>query len=184
MKRNLILISGLLLATAAVARQPQRGYRGFVDASNDIRRAQWWTENTTAYYAGILTSHGYQFNPWLFAGAGIGVENCQKFDSYIIPAFVHARFDLRLGKLTPFGDVRVGYNLSQGGGAYFSPQIGYRFNWGRKVGINVGAGLTLQGYTAAVYDVMIFPDGYWNMKYIGDSKECNVYFSFRLGLDF
>ena len=184
MKRNFILIPGLLLVLTAMARQPHRGYRGFVDASNDVRRTQVFTGSTTSYYSGLQTSHGYQFNPWLFAGAGIGVEYCQKFDSYIIPAFVQGRVDLRLGKLTPFGDVRVGYNLSEGGGAYFSPHIGYRFNWGRKVGINVGAGLTLQGYTAAVYDVRLSPEGYWTMNYIGDSKECNVYFSFRLGLDF
>lgn len=183
MKRNFILIPGLLLALTAIARQPNRGYRGFVDVSNDVHRTQ-WVESTTAYYSGLQTSHGYQFNPWLFAGAGIGVESCRKFDSYIIPVFVQGRVDLSLGKFTPFGDVRVGYNLSGGGGAYFSPHIGYRFNWGRKVGINVGAGLTLQGYTAAVYDVVISPEGYWTMNYIGDSNECNVYFSFRLGLDF
>ncbi|HAP29992.1 MAG TPA: hypothetical protein DCR26_07700, partial [Porphyromonadaceae bacterium] len=61
-RRTVATIAAAAIITGASARQPSRGYRGFLDWSNDIR-----TENTglngekeTLYYTGFSTSHGYQ----------------------------------------------------------------------------------------------------------------------------
>ena len=185
-KRAVAAIAAAAIIAGASARQPSRGYRGFLDWSNDIR-----TENTglngekeTLYYTGFSTSHGYQFNPWLYVGAGLGLEKCTRYDFWLAPVFVHARTDQQLGRFTPFAEVRLGYNLTDDGGVYFSPNIGYRFNWGRKTGVNVGVGLTLQGVKTNIYEVTSQPGDYWIMDYKGARHDCRVCFSFRVGIDF
>ena len=57
--------------------------------------------------------------------------------------FGNVRGDWKFGQFTPFGDLRIGYTSFEGGGLYFSPAVGHRFNWGRKAGLNVGIGLKL-----------------------------------------
>lgn len=183
----------VLCCWSADARQPQRGYRGFLEWSSSLRNqtfATWETTTSTGsysentFYTGLTTSHGYQINPMFFIGAGLGLEKCSKIDSWIVPVFVQGRADFKFGKFTPFGDLRVGYNVTQGGGMYFSPTIGYRFNFGGKFGINIGAGLSLAGYTAEHYDGSFTDLGGYEIQYIGKEKHMNAYFSFRVGIDF
>lgn len=181
------IIAAAVAVSCASARQPQRGYRGFIDWSNDINTETMWSEDNrrTVYYTGLSTSHGYQFNPWLYVGAGLDYEYNSLLSSHICAPFVHGRTDLLLGGLTPFGEVRFGYNLARNGGIYFSPNIGYRFNWGRKVGINLGVGLTLVRYSYDVYDIAQNPDGYWTTgDFLGTKRDSKLFFSFRLGFDF
>lgn len=187
MNRLFIIIIALAsVAIGASARQPQRGYRGFFEWSNDYRRDQVWAYGNREgfLYTGASTSHGYQICPEAFVGAGLLVEHCTKFDETIVAAFVHGRTDLKFGCFTPFGEIRLGYFGNEGGGIYFSPAIGYRFNWGRKAGINIGAGLTLQGYKYILYDVTVSPDGYLTSASIGEGRGTRAYFSFKIGVDF
>jgi hypothetical protein len=64
--------------------------------------------------------------------------------------FLNVRYDRSFNKFRPFGDIRigyaqVGYALSDDtSGIYFSPTIGHRFDCGRKFGVNIGAGLTVE----------------------------------------
>ncbi|MDE6395892.1 MAG: hypothetical protein K2K84_01315, partial [Muribaculaceae bacterium] len=111
----------------------------------------------SVFFTGVTTSHGYQINPTFFVGAGIGMERCTKFDDWVAPVFAQGRADFLFGKFTPFADLRLGYQFGQGGGVYFSPTVGYRFNWGRKAGINLGLGMTLAGFKRELFDVTIFP---------------------------
>lgn len=186
MKKQFIALMAIIsIAFAAAGRQPQRGYRGFAEWSNSIREDTWiGGETTTSFYTGLSTSHGYQFNPWLFVGAGLDYEHCSRISSSILATFLQGRTDLVFGRFTPFGDVRIGYNMAQGGGIYFSPSIGYRFNWGRKAGVNLGIGLTLQGYSADIYEIGVSPDGFWIQDKIGTHHGSAAFFSFRLGFDF
>lgn len=193
-KRILLLIAAAgLLNSASHARQPQRGYRGFIEWSNNVRSERYANlvsatslsfYRQTQLYTGVTTSHGYQINPMFFVGAGLGMERHTTSDNWIAPVFVQSRLDLLLGRFTPFADIRLGANLSSGTGIYFSPSIGYRFNWGRKTGINIGAGLTLAGYKAHHYEgTWQGPDSF-ELQYIGTKRHVRAYFSFRLGLDF
>lgn len=193
MKRLLIFAAAVLLILPVSARLPKRGYRGFVEWSNSLRSEkfmEWnmagiagsYRENT--FYTGLTTSHGYQINPMFFVGAGFGMERCTTYDNWVAPLFLQGRIDLKFGKFTPFGDLRIGANIAEGTGVYFSPSIGYRFNWGRKVGINIGAGLTLAGYKVDHYEGTVTgPDSY-EIYYVGRRSHMRAYFSFRLGLDF
>ncbi len=188
MKRLIISIFTLVIFSLGLyARQPERGYRGFIDWSNTLRSDKVWlgTGRYTTYYTGISTTHGAQLNNWLFIGGGIDFEHYSDQDSNLFTPFIEGRADLLFGKFTPFGDIRIGYNLTNTGGIYFSPSIGYRFNWGRKMGINVGVGLSLIGYSLDRYDYTINPDGYYVITGpYGKIHKCNAYFSFRIGIDF
>lgn len=177
------LIVSAIVSLGATARQPQRGYRGFIDWSNDFR-SETWVQRSNFLYTGISTSHGYQINPLVFVGAGLQYEHCSLSNGNFVTPFIHGRTDLKFGKFTPFGEVRLGYNLTDGGGVYFSPNIGYRFNWGRKVGINLGVGLTLLGYGVDMYDFITTAGGYTTVYKTGTRRYTNAYFSFRVGFDF
>lgn len=194
MKRSIILLlAAVILCQVAQARQPRRGYRGFFEWSSSLRsekfgypdidgNLQMKRDNT--FYKGFSTSHGYQINPLFFIGAGLGMEKCGKLDNWVVPVFLEGRIDMRFGKFTPFGDLRFGANMAEGVGVYISPTIGYRFNWGRKMGINIGAGLTLAGYKAEHYEgTWTGPDSF-ELQYIGTKHHVRPYFSFRVGIDF
>lgn len=184
MKRLFItLIVSTILSLDASARQPERGYRGFIDWSNDLR-SEVWVKRSYYHYTGFSTSHGYQINPLVFVGAGLQYEHCSLTGGNFVTPFLHGRTDFRFGRFTPFGEVRLGYNLTDGGGVYFSPNIGYRFNWGRKVGVNVGLGLTLLGYSYDLYEIAPTPEGYFTSYKVGSSRGVDPYFSFRVGFDF
>lgn len=169
------------------AKQPERGYRGFVDWTNDV----YGVDNllggkTTVFYTGVSTSHGYQINPYLFVGAGFGLQfDAKDNHSARVPAFLQARTDLSVGKFTPFVDLRGGYNLTQGGGMYLSPNIGYRFNWGRGMGVNVGLGMSFLENRFDVYNTFIDPvTGYLQYVSVGKVSKKFSTFSFRVGIDF
>ncbi len=205
MKRTLIAFFVILLTTSCgFARQPERGYRGFVDWTNRIYKNNSFSYyNHTNFCPGISTSHGYQFNSWLFAGVGIDytLEDCGyyiwdkndkshyhlKFDptNYFLSIFADVRTDLQFGKFTPFADLRIGMNATSSGKVYFSPSIGYRFNWGRKVGLNLGVGYTLDGYSYSEYKQVETIYGYTTLVPTGN--KINRYlssFTFRVGIDF
>ncbi|MDE7409990.1 MAG: hypothetical protein K2N09_08200 [Muribaculaceae bacterium] len=198
MKRIFILSAAIVLtALYGFSRQPERGYRGFVEWSNRYHHTNtYWNNihlNYSEFYTGISTSHGYQFNPWLFVGAGIDYEVNHKdirhlyFSNYTLSLFVQGRTDLKFGSFTPFADVRIGYNAnsSEDGNLYFSPSIGYRFDLGRKVGLNVGIGYTLDRSRYEDYFEATTPEGWQIWVPTGIYHPYNKsYFSFRIGIDF
>lgn len=194
MKRSVLISLALILICQIMdARQPKSGYRGFFEWTNSVRSENFGTldfngnlmtlrDNT--FYTGFTTSHGYQINQMFFIGAGLGMERCGKLDNWVAPLFVQGRVDLKFRKFTPFGDLRLGANLAEGVGMYLSPTIGYRFNWGRKMGVNLGLGLSLAGYRAEHYEgTWTDPDSY-EIHYVATRHHVRPYFSFRVGIDF
>lgn len=197
MRANSIIVAVLLAASVCQtisARQPHSGYRGFIEWSNDMRSdeySDWWftgdpasTHRETNYYSGLTTSHGYQINPIWFVGAGLGLEHCRNINNYIAPLFIHGRADLKFGNFTPFADLRLGANMAEGIGIYLSPSVGYRFNWGRKMGINLSLGYTLTGYKVQYYEGYYTSPEDYEFSYVGKRSLRRSYFSFRLGFDF
>lgn len=150
------------------AKYPERGYRGFVEQNIEIgwqtgysyvpSPGDGWSgyyENYTSTFAlwGLSTSHGYQFNPHFFLGAGImfQIGSGDVMRRLELPLFVHARTDWQFGKYPVFGDLRVGGTFmgrNMRGGEdklQITPSIGYRWNWGRRTCGNVSLGLSLHG---------------------------------------
>ena len=139
----------------------------------------------TCWFTGGSTSHGFQFNPHLFVGAGLMIEKCNKFDTWTLPLFAQVRTDQTWGKFTPFGDLRLGYNCTDGGGIYLSPTVGYRFNFGRKLNLNLGVGMTLRGHTVEKYDIYLDEfAGDFSMTYLGKAHQTKGMFTIRVGIDF
>lgn len=186
-----ILSLGILLTGSfpASAKQPAEGYRGFVEWSSEYRTERFYDyqKREGLFYTGVTTVHGCQLNPMLFVGAGIGINRCNKIDNWIAPVFADGRVDFKFGHFTPFADLRLGYNLAQGGGVYFSPSVGYRISLGRNVGLNFGLGLVLSGYKVEIYDIH-YPDEdngmSYEITYKGSEYRTRPYFTFRVGLDF
>ena len=193
MKKILFILTMILATATAGARQPGKGYRGFLDWSSSVRSDRFGfinidgsfeTYRDNTFYTGFSTSHGYQINPIFFVGAGLGMERCGEWDSWIAPVFMQGRADFLFGKFTPFGDLRIGYNVANGGGVYVSPTVGYRFNWARKMGVNLGLGMSIAGYTSEVYEgTQTAPDSY-EIQYVGKKHGSLVFFTFRVGIDF
>ena len=73
MKYRIIAFLLALSAITAYGRQPQRGYRGFIEWSNDLTSQQNLYTNETVLYTGATTSHGYQINQMRYIGAGLTV---------------------------------------------------------------------------------------------------------------
>ena len=191
MKRLLFIL--ILISTVATveAKQPKRGYRGFLEWSSSIRSEVFDEDEFThkkqreaMFCAGLSTSHGYQINPVFFVGAGINLEClCNNFE-FISPVFLQGRADFLFGKFTPFADLRIGYNLVPDSEIYLSPTIGYRFNWGRKMGVNIGLGLSVVDYTTDRYDYIVTgPDSY-EMYFVKKEHNVMAFFTFRVGIDF
>ncbi len=190
MKRISLILAVCLLAIGVFARQPQRGYRGFIDWDNNLTSYTEWTpdNHVTYYYTGVSTSHGYQFNPNFYLGAGLSLEYNKRSESYFLPLYLQARTDQKFGKFTPFGDLRLGYSFSDGGGLYVCPTIGYRFNWGRKFALNLGVGVTVKCSSPEIYNIDYAEDsdGYLHIvaTYMGREHYTKLMFAFRAGIEF
>lgn len=191
MKRFSVFLAAVAMMLPAAAREPQRGYRGFVDWDNSITSYKIDEgQRETVWFTGGSTSHGFQFNPHFFLGGGLMIEGSNKLEMATLPLFVQVRTDQKWGQFTPFGDLRVGFNCCDGGGIYLSPTVGYRLNWGRKANLNLGIGLTLRGSTTDNYRMTFTEDflgtgqSVLDIEYIGKSHHTKAMFTIRLGIDF
>ena len=209
MKRILILVYMLAVVGMAMAnpyQSPRRGYRGFVETgfsrslnripSLDLTNGEY--KNNHDAFILLSTTHGYQFNKNLFLGGGIMLGFGEETE---LPIYVNGRYDFKFNKITPFADLRIGYNIGKEGrssGFWFSPTIGYRFNWGRKVGLNVGIGFSFKDMvTNKVKTIIGAPDYPWyepdegaydpNKEYLvwdGSRRRLEGYWTIRIGIDF
>lgn len=113
------------------------GYRAFVEINGIYNLAGF----------DFSTTHGYQFNSNLYAGAGVS------YGAVIGGYYSYAHADIRCDyvykdKITPFADLRISFNKS---GALLQPAIGYRYKR-----LNVSARYWLNKYD----DIMTFGVGF------------------------
>jgi hypothetical protein len=171
------LLAVLAAATtfcSSYASEPQRGYRGFIEWDNSFCNLPYF-DNSTGEYAkdlqwmiGLTTTHGYQINNNLFVGAGLLLNLGLPMLDGSFATFLNVRYDRSFNKFRPFGDIRIGYAIAgyaiteEQGGVYISPTVGHRFNWGKKFGVNIGAGLTIMSRKGGT----------------------DTFFTFRTGLEF
>lgn len=179
MKKLLLLLAilGLAIPSFAVS------YRGMLDVNLGLPASGKTTISAPFTYYNInstmgafsSTSHGCQITPFLFAGLGYGVvlewmdvdKANYKFDKNMIvstPVFLDLRWDLDIRrKITPFVDIKVGYQFGFEGNSnlseysyydeeyeyesrwieavnsfYFQPTAGVRFKGGKRTGFNLG----------------------------------------------
>lgn len=114
-----------------------KGYKGFVDITPSL-----FPYDGIIFGIGAHTTHGYQFSPYFFAGAGIGINYNE--DIYV-PIFGELRFNLQnpnTHKNTPFIGMRIGIEAVCTG-LYIDPFIGYRIPLGNSPTLNIGIGCQL-----------------------------------------
>ena len=121
-------------------------YKGFVEAGygSCVGKGKCWGD---PYYGrvSLFTSHGIEINPYLFVGAGVGLEIDTDNPIYlgtVSPIFADVRLKLPR-KSSPYFDLRIGDMYGAGysnHGFYMCPSIGYRFEVGKNKGIFLGIG--------------------------------------------
>lgn len=148
MNRLLLLFVALFMTTAILAREPQRGYRGFIDWENTIGALDYCHfshgyydqkkltevyEHRTRWLSGVSTSHGYQFNRHIYAGIGIMFSHAVSAGDIMLPVFAHFRYDYAKGNFRPFVELRGGYNFREGGWNLFLTVCGIPIKLGPEI---------------------------------------------------
>lgn len=129
-----------------------RGYKGFVDIGYTFRSG-WGCDRTE-----VSTSHGYQFNNFLFLGGGVGVHYYADREYVAFPMFVNFRVNYTKYRITPFGDVKAGYAIGDFDGTYLALAGGVRFALKRKQACFVSIGYSAQEvgvYDEYAYDAIV-----------------------------
>ena len=155
MKKILFAVALLLTAFSPLqAQYLNSGYRGMLElgfgVGNRFDRAEYAPDaRSFAGHLEVSTTHGYQFNPYLFLGGGVGVL-CRDIteDGTTFPFFADFRANFNKKKNSPYGVLKIGYSMSPEdelkGGVYFNPSLGYRFGIYKKLAMNVSLGYLFQ----------------------------------------
>lgn len=138
------------------------GYRGFVDLGYTVGTGVYGEDRIE-----VSTSHGYQFNPYIYLGLGAGVHYYFGSEIFEIPIFAHVRSEFLKNSISPFVDFKIGYSVFDATGFYMTPSVGCRFAIGEKNGISAGIGYTMQK-----------AETWW-----GTTENCGG-FNIRVGFDF
>ena len=113
----------------------------------------------------VNTSFGYQFNPYIYLGGGVGAAYFLDSEVVAIPVYLNFRSDFIKYKISPFVDVKAGYSPYDAKGAYASVALGCRF---KKFSLSFGTEL-LQNEYEDWYDT--------------ETLDCWGYFA-KLGIEF
>lgn len=145
----------------------KQGYKGMVNLGYGIGTSKWGTGRIE-----IATVHGYQLFPYLYIGAGIGINYYPDRELWNLPLFADIRGYLPLSdpQLSPYADIRVGYSVADIDGFYFSPSIGLRYGITKDYGLAFAIGYELQSFD--LIDV------------IGFKRKNNTAFTMRFSFDF
>ena len=123
-----------------------KGYRGMVETAHGFDWTDFW------YAFEFSTTHGYQFNPYLYLGGvisfGRGVSEGYRYSYYYQSDFNFSigsdfRVYMSKGKLAPFAGLQFGFDLC-GDNAFIllKGQMGLRYalknDWGLNFGVQVG----------------------------------------------
>ena len=145
-------------------------YHGFVDFG--------YTISVGDYKFGkfeINTSHGYQFNPYFFIGAGAGFHFVSEYTTpnmdialdyrkrqIDIPIFTNVRWTIINNKITPYIDGKLGYYVTHNGGLYANLSVGCRFNTYGSQAVNFSVGYTHEELEFQTFDHFLSSN---NMSY-------------------
>ena len=133
--------------------------------------------------AAVFTTHGYQFNPYLFVGGGVGVNRFLSEKAWGVPVFAKVRVDMFNKSISPFIDAKVGYSITNVNGFYFSPSLGCRFDNSNDFSITISFGYELQ---MSDYEVgnFYYIDDIGTIYLIKNKKKNCGGITLRLGFEF
>lgn len=149
MKKSFMLAALFLSVAVSNAQNTAKNcYRGYVDAGYSVGIGDYDLGRFE-----INTSHGYQFNPYLFIGAGTGLHFMSSYetkgmeipldvrDSKVdIPIFANVRCNFLKKKVSPFVDVKGGTYVTNGGSLYVNASAGCRISINEKQAVSISVG--------------------------------------------
>lgn len=155
MKRlSLLLVSISLLCVSGRAQT----YRGMVDVAPALElQEEFYASGNSmdsygydgvAFAMAVSTTHGVQLSKQHYVG--VGAEFCRRLGSCepeiggSIPVYAMWRMDFFGRKITPFFDVRAGYQVAKANGFYGNINGGVRFNLTGRTGLNVSLGVRIR----------------------------------------
>lgn len=103
------------------------GYRGFVDGGYDF------DVDGMGDGFGFTTTHGYQFGGRFFAGVGAGFYlmdfgyDSYDEDYYLVPVYAALRAYVLRSRVSPYVDLRAGYEFNDTESKYLSGGVGVAF---------------------------------------------------------
>ena len=129
-----------------------RGYRGMVEMPAAVSLGS----ESGLLSMGLLSTHGFQFSPHVFVGAGVGVQyfaNDLVFfgldldeDFVVMPLYGDVRLTLLKKWVTPYLDLKSGWSFgNEVSGVMLNPSVGVRFGFSRHFGLHTGVGYAYQG---------------------------------------
>lgn len=178
MKRFLIMVAmACTMLTVANAQNISGNcYRGFVDAG--------YTFGTGNYNFGrfeVNTSHGFQINPYIYVGGGVGFHFMSSYktanmdipldtrDSKVdVPVFANIRGNFSKGKLAPFADLRGGLFVTNNGGLYVNGSIGLRIATNKKQAFNVSVGFSIEKLEFMTFSKFV---SYTSLDYVRSARK-------------
>ena len=174
--KKLFIIASILLGSMTTFAQRDLGYRGFVDLGGGIG-----ISSGSEFMVGLSTVHGIQLAPALFLGAGIAANDYawkedygwgdSSNDALVMPIFGDIRVDTGTGRVSPFVEVRGGYDFICGNGIYLSPAVGLHYAKTDNFGFYLTLGLDHQGTKNEFYRK-------------GEKHKSVDYLSLKFGIDF
>ena len=116
-----------------------RGYQGFLDFGGFFPIGK---DGDGGY--SIYTTHGYQINPYIFVGAGIGGDYHFGWEIISIPIYGDFRANFLNKAITPFFDVKLGHSVLKRQSLYFSPGLGLSIRRNNRVALTFSIDYNLQ----------------------------------------
>ena len=144
-------------ASSFVPHAPEKGYKGFVEAGYTFGVGDYGEGRPT-----FQTTHGYQFNPYIFAGIGAGFNYFTDSKAIGVPIYADGRLTFINNYITPFLDVKIGYSVVDVEGFFLSPSLGCRFGVGNDTALLLSFGYEMQ---IAEFQVRehLYRNGYWEV---------------------
>ena len=180
-----------------------KGYRGFVDLGYSMGKGELKKKEDIFE---LITSHGYQLNPYLFLGGGVGFDFWRSSNVLCIPEFLNVRTDIPTGSfINPFFDLKFGYAAYTYIGdkfaavadneicfnVYGSLSAGCRIATSRRTAINLSIGYQLQPncrkyYEQLAYDYYEYYSSYRESYSYDTSSKDEIFkgISVKLGFSF
>ena len=147
-----------------------KGYKGFVETGYIFDLS-----DCNANRFELSTTHGYQFNNYLFVGGGTGINFYTDADLYSVPLFASFRANFMNKKVTPFADIKTGYTVGDVEGAFVTVGFGVRFALAKKMALNLKLEYAYQEYDYEYY--------YSSSSYYYDNESING-IGIKLGFEF
>lgn len=190
--KKFLFFMAVLFTSQMMSAQNTSGscYRGFVDGG--------YTIGIGDYDFGrfeINTSHGYQINPFIFVGGGLGLHFMPEYKTngmdipldqreakVDIPVFANLRANFNKGKITPFIDGKAGTYITNNGGLYLNLSAGCRFAVNEKQAVNISIGYTTEELEFESFSRFVSS---YNMNYTTSPRKLTAEgIAIKVGYDF